>query len=148
MPNSDQTDHSPAVCRCTLPSTTKPFTKGLQAKRSPKIQNELFWNQIETFGGSFWVYNSVVAYVAHATIREGGCLMSDRVLTAALAAQKLGVSTRTIHRWTAAGFFPGAYKLNPALENSPLVIPVADIEEFEQKRRESQSATFEKASSE
>jgi hypothetical protein len=84
MPNSDQTDiveiaysaaqtdHSPEVCRCTLPLTTRPFTKGLQAKRAPKIQNELFWNQIETFGGSFWVYNSVVAYVALATIRERG----------------------------------------------------------------------------
>ncbi len=69
--------------------------------------------------------------------------MHKRVLTAALTAERLGVSTRTIHRWAADGFFPGAYKLNPALKNSPPGIPVEDVEAFEQKRREYQPATAE-----
>jgi predicted site-specific integrase-resolvase len=63
--------------------------------------------------------------------------MNNTVLTAALAAERLGVSTRTIHRWAADGFFPGAYKLNPAIKNSPLVIPAVDVEVFEQKRKDS-----------
>lgn len=45
--------------------------------------------------------------------------MNKRVLTAALVAERLGVSPRTIHRWAADGFFPGAYKLNPALKTHP-----------------------------
>jgi predicted DNA-binding transcriptional regulator YafY len=49
--------------------------------------------------------------------------MNKRVLTAVLAAERLGVSTRTIHRWAAGGFFPGAYKLNLAFKNSPLMLP-------------------------
>jgi hypothetical protein len=69
--------------------------------------------------------------------------MNKRVLTAALTAERLSVSTRTIRRWAADGFFPGAYTLNPALRDSPLIIPVEDVEAFEQKRREYQPATAE-----
>jgi hypothetical protein len=69
--------------------------------------------------------------------------MNKRVLTAVLAAERLGVSTRTIHRWAADGFFRGAYKLNLAFKNSPLMLPVEDVETFEQERREYQPATAE-----
>jgi hypothetical protein len=44
--------------------------------------------------------------------------MNKRVLAAVLAAERLGVSTRTIHRWAADGFFPGAYKHSTTLSKT------------------------------
>jgi len=65
--------------------------------------------------------------------------VGDTILTAAQAAERLGVSARTIHRWAADGFFPSAFKLNPAIKNSPLVLPITDIEAFERMRRDYQA---------
>lgn len=52
-------------------------------------------------------------------------------------AKRLNVTTRTIARWIGAGFFPGAFKVNPDAANSPFVIPVADVRAFEEKQRNS-----------
>jgi len=46
----------------------------------------------------------------------------------------LGVSSRTITEWYKDGNFPNAYKLNPGKRNSPLRIPMLDIERFEMRR--------------
>jgi predicted site-specific integrase-resolvase len=52
------------------------------------------------------------------------------------AAERLGVSTRTITRWVERGYFPGAFKVNPEADNSPYMIPLSAIEALERKRRE------------
>ncbi|MFQ5614747.1 MAG: helix-turn-helix transcriptional regulator [Anaerolineae bacterium] len=69
--------------------------------------------------------------------------MSDKVLTSAQAAARLGVTPRTIQRWVAAGVFPNAFKLDPGFIKSPFIIPVEDVEAFERKRRERQAAAAE-----
>lgn len=46
------------------------------------------------------------------------------------AAKMLGVAVRTVQLWVLAGYFPGAFKLNPMVKNSPLRIPRVDVEEF------------------
>lgn len=50
------------------------------------------------------------------------------------AAERLRVSPRTIARWIRRGCFPGAIKVNPNFKNSPFIIPIPAIEEFEKKR--------------
>lgn len=44
------------------------------------------------------------------------------------AARMLNVHPRTITRWCEAGRFPGAFKVDPDLDNSAWLIPLADIE--------------------
>ena len=62
----------------------------------------------------------------------------DPALSAQEAAERLGVSVRTIQNWIDAGVaFPNAYKLNPHLSNSPYRIPVTDIETLEAERQKS-----------
>lgn len=51
-------------------------------------------------------------------------------VTVSEAARRLKVSPRTIQRWIDAGFFPGAYKNNPMLPNSPYQIPETALQAF------------------
>lgn len=60
--------------------------------------------------------------------------MSDKLLTTAQAAQRLGVSQVTINKWIDLGHFPNAYKLSSA-RKSPYRIPETDVEDFEAKRK-------------
>jgi len=55
------------------------------------------------------------------------------------AAKELGVSERTIQNWIrrADGPFPGAFKLNPSLPNSPYRIPRQNINALKAKRERS-----------
>ena len=50
------------------------------------------------------------------------------------AARRLRVSNRAILKWIHRGTFPGAYKLNPNLPNSPYRIPGRDIAALEASR--------------
>jgi excisionase family DNA binding protein len=56
------------------------------------------------------------------------------------AAQRLGVTARTIQQWINDGKLPGAYKLDPTGQTSPYRIPEADIVAFEQQRLERRPA--------
>jgi excisionase family DNA binding protein len=56
-----------------------------------------------------------------------------KMLSVKEVAERLGVTPRAIHRWIKRGYFPGAYKLSPAL-NSPYRIPESDIIAFEERR--------------
>ena len=53
------------------------------------------------------------------------------------AAERLGVTPRTIVFWIGRDTFPNAYKLNPDAPKSPYRIPVSDIEAVEAKRGQS-----------
>jgi hypothetical protein len=66
--------------------------------------------------------------------------VSDEYLSTSEAAQRLMVTTRTILHWIDLGFFPGSFKVNPRAKNSPYLIPVSAIENFEQERKEGKSA--------
>ena len=57
-----------------------------------------------------------------------------KTLSAREAAQRLGVTSRTIIKWINRGSFPNAYKLNPDALRSAYRIPFPDIEAFEEKR--------------
>lgn len=50
------------------------------------------------------------------------------------AAELLGVSTRMVHYLIAGGTFPGARKINPDIEKASVVLPLAEVQ-AEQKRR-------------
>lgn len=61
----------------------------------------------------------------------------DKTYNIKEAAQKLGVSYRTIFNWVHAGKMPGAYKSNPwSQRRAEWVIPQAAIEYVEKMRRE------------
>jgi excisionase family DNA binding protein len=60
------------------------------------------------------------------------------------AAERLGVTSRTIQNWITQGLFPNAFKLNPRGKTSPYCIPEEDIEAFEEERVNHQSAAVEK----
>lgn len=51
------------------------------------------------------------------------------------AAERLGVTKKTITRWIEREFFPGAERKNPYAKNSTYIIPLVDIERFEKLRR-------------
>jgi excisionase family DNA binding protein len=70
--------------------------------------------------------------------------MVTKLYTAKEVADRLGVTSRTIHGWIAQGVFPNAYKLNPHSLTSPYRIPEEDIVALEEKRRESRPTTAEK----
>jgi len=59
--------------------------------------------------------------------------MNERPLTTADVAAELGVTERTITRWCEAGRFPHACRLNPKAEESPWLIPPADVETIRQE---------------
>ncbi len=61
--------------------------------------------------------------------------MADFV-SAAQVAKRFDVTSRTIVRWIDEGVFPGAFKVNPSIKNSPYLIPQSSIDEYEQKREE------------
>ena len=63
-----------------------------------------------------------------------------KLYTTREAADRLGVTTRTIQTWIHAGKLPGAYKLNPDGPTSPYRIPEEDIIAFEQQRQERRPA--------
>ena len=56
-------------------------------------------------------------------------------LTTAEAAERLQTSTRNVTRWIRRGSFPGAFKINPDVENSPFLIPETAVIAFEERRR-------------
>ena len=68
--------------------------------------------------------------------QEANKVDSKEFLNTAAAAKRLNVSPRTIIYWAQKGFFPGAFKVNPFVKKSPLLIPLSAIEEFEKKRAE------------
>jgi len=58
----------------------------------------------------------------------------EPLLSTKEAAQRLGVTHRTIVKWIKKGSFPNAYKLNPDGLRSPYRIPISDIEALEERR--------------
>lgn len=54
------------------------------------------------------------------------------------AAKRLRVTTRSITRWIEEGEFPGAFKANPEVKNSPYLIPIREFEKFAENRKASQ----------
>ena len=59
--------------------------------------------------------------------------MSDsqyEYMTVAEVAQRMQVTTRTIHRLIERGHFPGAHKIDPTRKRSPYRIPKVDVETF------------------
>lgn len=54
------------------------------------------------------------------------------------AAKRLNVTSRSITRWIESGKFPGAFKANPSVKNSPFLIPLDVFEEFEASRKTDQ----------
>lgn len=61
---------------------------------------------------------------------------TNEFINSSEAAKWLNVSTRTITNWVQKGYFQGAFKINPLARNSPYLIPMSAIEEFEKKRQE------------
>ncbi len=61
-------------------------------------------------------------------------MMNQDSISAVDAAKRLGVSAMTIRRMIRAGEFPNAYKSRPLAKTSPYIIPLSDIEAFEQQR--------------
>jgi hypothetical protein len=61
---------------------------------------------------------------------------SDQFISSAGAAKRLDVTTRTITRWVSEGYFPGAFKVNPEVENSPWMLPMSVFEPFEKAYKE------------
>lgn len=61
----------------------------------------------------------------------------NTTLTVREVAEILDVETRTIHRWIAKGYFPGAYKVGPA-RNSLFRIPQSTVDEFLEERKKRQ----------
>lgn len=60
----------------------------------------------------------------------------DGYVKIAEAAELLNAKPRTVNHWIRQGYFPNAIKLNPmARTGSPYYIPVTDIEDFIQKRK-------------
>jgi len=58
----------------------------------------------------------------------------SKMYTVKQAADRLGVSPKTIALWVRQNMFPNAYKLNPNALTSPLRIPEQDIVAIEEKR--------------
>lgn len=68
-------------------------------------------------------------------IMEVSTLSNVEVLSVSDVAKRLGVNHRSVARWIQKGIaFPNAYKKNPMLKNSHYVVPVSDVEEFEESR--------------
>ena len=65
--------------------------------------------------------------------------MPDKLLTTSQAAQRLGVTPKTINDWIDRGLMPNAYKLN-GFGKSPYRIPEGDVEAIEQRRRDEQQS--------
>ena len=61
--------------------------------------------------------------------------MGEKVYSVEEAAQRLGVTTRSVQNWLRRGVFPGAYKLLPGGVTSPYRIPERDWEALEQQRQ-------------
>ncbi len=59
----------------------------------------------------------------------------QELMSVAMAAKRLGVSTETIRRMIFAGELPSAYRSRPSAKTSPYVIPLADIVAIEEQRR-------------
>lgn len=57
----------------------------------------------------------------------------SRMLSATEAAERLGVTPRTILRWIKDGEFPGARQKRP-IPRSPYQIPESDVVAFEERR--------------
>lgn len=56
------------------------------------------------------------------------------MLTVAVVAERLGVTTRTVQRWVEAGKFPGSERLSD-IPKSHYRIPETAVIEFEEKRK-------------
>ena len=61
--------------------------------------------------------------------------LEEVILTVAEVAERLDVHPRTIVRWIKDGTFPNAYKKNPSKKTSPFVVPLKDVETFEEGRK-------------
>lgn len=59
----------------------------------------------------------------------------ERDLTTSEVAERLQVSRRTVQRMVVRGEFPNAYQL-PGGKQQPYLIPVVDVEQYEEKRRQ------------
>jgi len=49
-------------------------------------------------------------------------------------ADRLQVTPQSVTRWIREGKFLNAVKVNPTAGNSPYIIPLSDIEQFERRR--------------
>ena len=62
--------------------------------------------------------------------------MTDEVtLSTGEVAQRLNVTTTTIHRWIKKGTFPNAFKLRPG-NFSRIRIPISDVIAIEESRKQ------------
>ena len=59
----------------------------------------------------------------------------ERFLSAAQVAKRFNVTSRTVVRWIDEGLFPGAFKANPDVTNSPYLIPVLVVDKFAEERK-------------
>lgn len=59
---------------------------------------------------------------------------SEETLNTQQAAERLGVSQRSIALWVGLGYFPNAYRNGPK-KRSPFRIPLSDIESLEEQRK-------------
>jgi predicted site-specific integrase-resolvase len=71
------------------------------------------------------------------TIEEKGVSVAGELLRLPDAAKRLGVSKRTLYRYIDKGYFPNVVKADPFVENSHYLIPVSDVEDFEELRKKS-----------
>lgn len=75
-----------------------------------------------------------IEMVVRPTYREEAVMSGDFV-TVAQAAKRLDVTTRTIVRWIENGRFPGAFKIDPGIDNSPFLIPMDSFLAYESERK-------------
>lgn len=61
--------------------------------------------------------------------------MDERLYSVEEAAERLGITVRTMQNWLARGVFPGAYKSLPGGVTSPWQIPESDLARVEEQRR-------------
>lgn len=54
-------------------------------------------------------------------------------ISAAQVAKRFNVTARTVVRWINDGDLPGAFRVTEGIKNSPFLIPVTSVEEFEKK---------------
>jgi len=60
----------------------------------------------------------------------------DDYLTAAEVAKRFNVTSKTVTVWIDNGLLKGAKKLNPDIRNSPFIVPVSSVNEFEKTRNQ------------
>jgi NADPH-dependent curcumin reductase CurA len=57
----------------------------------------------------------------------------EKFISAANVAKRFNVTARTVVRWIADGDLPGSFRVTPGVKNSPFLIPLSSVEEFEKK---------------